>query len=519
MMPALLMTTSRPPKRCRVSVTSRSAPAGMRTSQATVRTSAPRASRSLRARSSSSSSLAQMARRAPRLASSRQRTSPSPREPPVTSTTAPRRSAMGASQRARTATDAAPAANASPFFIAVPPGGRSAPEANAERSSRSGGRKPVLPDLVSYVLGESHQDITPAHVQHLAVPVPAVADLVAELKPGDPLRWLRWRAFARGSGRSRRERLPAVVATPARRARLFREVLAQGADAAADRLRVMHHLLEPVAVAGMALFVAGKETVQLFRPQRSQRNDVAPPALGSAGPDELRGDHLDLLFRQVGLSRQLACAGRAARDGAPDGEGVLAARVLAAKEERLHALVFEPVEQDRACGLPVPSGAAYLLQVRLQRIGEVPVHDEADVGLVDAHPECAGRHHDPRAAAHEAFLDLLALAGGELAVITACVDAVRDEETVEVLDGADGRGVDDPAPFFLAKDAQEGFALRCTIHRAQDFVPQVRTLDSEVDDLGAGHSELANDVFHYLPRRRRREGKDRRPCQRAYGVV
>ena len=146
------------------------------------------------------------------------------------------------------------------------------------------------------------------------------------------------------------------------------------------------------------------------------------------------------------------------------------------------------------------------------------MHDEADVGLVDAHPECAGRHHDPRAAAHEAFLDLLALAGGELAVITACVDAVRDEETVEVLDGADGRGVDDPAPFFLAKDAQEGFALRCTIHRAQDFVPQVRTLDSEVDDLGAGHSELANDVFHYLPRRRRREGKDRRPFQRANGV-
>src|SRR5438067_5975925 len=315
MMPALLMSTSRPPKRCTASATSRSAPAGMRTSQVTASTSAPRASRSLRARSSSSSSLAQRTMRAPRLASSRQRTNPRPREPPVTSTTAPRRSALGASQRARTATDAAPAANASPFFMAVPPpGGRSAPDASGKRSRRSGGRKPVLADLVRLVPCERNDDVSAVDLEHLAVAVPPVSDLVAEAELRSPC--LRRNAVARGGGRSRyRDRLLAVVAAAACLAGLFREVLAQRADAAAGRLRVAHHLLESIAIAGMALFVGRQEPVELLRPQRPQRDHLLPLALGNAAPDELCGDHLDLLLGQIGPSRELPCAGRTPRDG------------------------------------------------------------------------------------------------------------------------------------------------------------------------------------------------------------
>ena len=45
-------------------------------------------------------------------------------------------------------------------------------------------------------------------------------------------------------------------------------------------------------------------------------------------------------------------------------------------------------------GLAVPPGAARLLIVALQILGHVVVDDEPDVGLVDAHAEGVGGHHD-----------------------------------------------------------------------------------------------------------------------------
>jgi hypothetical protein len=45
------------------------------------------------------------------------------------------------------------------------------------------------------------------------------------------------------------------------------------------------------------------------------------------------------------------------------------------------------------------------------------VHDEADVRLVDAEAERAGRDHDADSARHESVLRLVALARTELAVV------------------------------------------------------------------------------------------------------
>src|SRR2546423_364705 len=135
----------------------------------------------------------------------------------------------------------------------------------ASATRRSGGRKPVRANLVGFAaecrglpasatgdaggagssVGKCDYDVAAAHLEHLAVPVATVADLVAEAK----LRWrcLRCGAFACGGWRpGHRHRLLAVVAAAAGLAGFFREVLAQGADAAAGRLRVVHHLLEPV---------------------------------------------------------------------------------------------------------------------------------------------------------------------------------------------------------------------------------------------------------------------------------
>src|SRR4029077_10334734 len=60
-------------------------------------------------------------------------------------------------------------------------------------------------------------------------------------------------------------------------------------------------------------------------------------------------------------------------------------------------------EEDAAGGVPVTPGAARLLEVARERARRLVVDDVADVRLVDAEPECAGRHHDDALALlHEA---------------------------------------------------------------------------------------------------------------------
>jgi hypothetical protein len=81
---------------------------------------------------------------------------------------------------------------------------------------------------------------------------------------------------------------------------------------------------------------------------------------------------------------------------------VRSARVLAEKEVLLHALVGVEVEQRCARGESVAAGAADLLVVALDGVGQLVVDDEARVGLVDAHAERFGGDDDPVAAVHEA---------------------------------------------------------------------------------------------------------------------
>ena len=56
---------------------------------------------------------------------------------------------------------------------------------------------------------------------------------------------------------------------------------------------------------------------------------------------------------------------------------------------------WQPVGQPGGGRQPVPAGAAGLLVVALDGLGQVEVGDEADVGLVDAHAERDGGHHRP----------------------------------------------------------------------------------------------------------------------------
>ena len=57
-------------------------------------------------------------------------------------------------------------------------------------------------------------------------------------------------------------------------------------------------------------------------------------------------------------------------------------------------------------GLAIAPGAPGLLEVLLERAGDVDVYNEAHVGLVDAHAEGVGGDHDAQLAGHPSVLPL-----------------------------------------------------------------------------------------------------------------
>src|SRR5262245_46485188 len=101
------------PSRRATSFTMRRTAVGSVTSHSMVSTSAPTRRSASPARSSASASRPQIAIRAPSAAASRANTSPSPREPPVTSTVRPARVGQPSSRSHRLATQAAAAQSAS----------------------------------------------------------------------------------------------------------------------------------------------------------------------------------------------------------------------------------------------------------------------------------------------------------------------------------------------------------------------------------------------------------------------
>ena len=78
----------------------------------------------------------------------------------------------------------------------------------------------------------------------------------------------------------------------------------------------------------------------------------------------------------------------------------------ARREAELGFDVLLVVQQHAARRRAVPPGTPGLLQVVLQRAGDVGVHDEAHVGLVHAHAEGIGRDHHAQRARDEVLLDL-----------------------------------------------------------------------------------------------------------------
>src|SRR5690606_301019 len=120
-------------------------------------------------------------------------------------------------------------------------------------------------------------------------------------------------------------------------------------------------------------------------------------------------------------ARFIALLAEVGEDGLPTAAGRLAERqqrlqLLALHTfERVAALaagqhagylhhVLQAVRHEGVGRLAVAAGAARLLVVALEALGQVEVRHEANVGLVDAHAERDGGYHDHPVLAQETFL-------------------------------------------------------------------------------------------------------------------
>ena len=102
------------------------------------------------------------------------------------------------------------------------------------------------------------------------------------------------------------------------------------------------------------------------------------------------------------------------------------AAAAAALDEAAHdGGVAEAEEQQGLGRQAVAAGAAGLLVVALDGLGQVVVDDEAHVALVDAHAEGDGGDDDVHLVAREGVLDAPPLVRRQAGVVGGGVDAVR----------------------------------------------------------------------------------------------
>ena len=165
-------------------------------------------------------------------------------------------------------------------------------------------------------------------------------------------------------------------------------------------------------------------------------------------------------------------------------------------------------EEHAACGVAVTARPSGLLQVALERRRRLVVHDVADVGLVDAEAEGAGRHHDdPLALLHEAGLMLAALLVGHLAVVAGARNLDETEPEPHVIDHLRGRAVDDARTRQPTGKLRE-MAQLLVAAEVPDGEHEVVAVRRGDDDLGLAEPEVPDDVVAHGWRRGRGEGED-----------
>ena len=164
------------------------------------------------------------------------------------------------------------------------------------------------------------------------------------------------------------------------------------------------------------------------------------------------------------------------------------------------------VEQ-HALGLgAVPPGASGLLVIGLQALGHVVVHDVGDVGLVYAHAEGVGGHHDLGAVELEVLLAAAALGVGEPGVVLHGGKARAAEPGADLFHLRARGAVDYPAA--SAPAGEEIPQLRELVRRAAHVEEEVRPVKARDQHVRLVEAQQADDVLAHLGRGRGGEGRD-----------
>ena len=103
-------------------------------------------------------------------------------------------------------------------------------------------------------------------------------------------------------------------------------------------------------------------------------------------------------------------------------------------------------EQQRLARRAVPAATPHHLHVALERVRVVEEADEANVGLVDSHPEGRRGHDTTNPAGDEVVLDARALVGLEAGVVVLQPEPVPPQCPRDALAGVARTGVHDRAP-------------------------------------------------------------------------
>ena len=160
---------------------------------------------------------------------------------------------------------------------------------------------------------------------------------------------------------------------------------------------------------------------------------------------------------------------------------LLGRREGALDEEVLDVAVLGAAEEDGVGLLEPAAGSADLLVVGDRGAGALEVDDEAEVGLVVAHAEGAGRDDALDLVAEQHALDPDPVVGFDLAGVGLGLDPVLVEPVGDVVGVADGQAVDDAAALELGDVGGEpGHALGLAGHVA-DLEPQRRPVEGAAD--------------------------------------
>ena len=155
--------------------------------------------------------------------------------------------------------------------------------------------------------------------------------------------------------------------------------------------------------------------------------------------------------------------------------------------------VAEAVDHPADGRVAVAAGAAGLLVVALDRLGQVDVRHEAHVGLVDAHAERDGGDHHDAVLAEEPGLVRGAYRRVETRVIRQRIDALGPEEVGGLLDGLAAERIDDARrPRGLRADERQQLPPRVDLRL--DAVLDVRPVEARDEVLRLGQPQSLGDL-------------------------